>query len=534
MSCGRGGTLSVQLVRPGLVKPAYFNHPEYSQTLGPEVCDLAVLADFAPDPEQELALNAMFALDPVRRTLSGQVATAAFEFAIVCARQNMKTGLFKMAALGWLFVTDQELIIWSAHELDTTDDAFDDMVNLITDTPALSRRLDPDFGKEPGIKRGNGKQAIKLRPSQACRFGQLLRFKARTLSGGRGLTGNKVILDEAMYLQQTQMDSLVPTLSAVDDPQLVYGGSAGLPKSKVWRGVRDRGRPGGDPRLAYMEYCSQPEENACLDAACTHALGVEGCALDDIEYIRQANPALERRISIDYVRDERRTLAANPEGYGRERAGWWDKPDDEGTEPLIKLDVWNTLVDPQSVPVDPVAFGVYVRLDRAASAIGVAGRRADGKFHVGVVPAVRGMAIDSLPGTAWIPDRVKELVDAWKPCAVVIDGHSAAASLITAIEGLGVEVVKSNGTDLTKACGAFYDATMPDGAGETNLRHRGAGPLSRSVTSAKRRDLMDAWAWDRKDKDADITQLMAVTLALHGLTEHGNPPTVDVWKPFWT
>lgn len=517
------------LIRPTLVKPAYFNHPKYTQTLGPEVCDLATLAGFPPDPEQELALNAMFALDPTRRTLSGQVATAAFEFAVVCARQNMKTGLLKQAALGWLYVTDQELIIWSAHELDTTDQAFEDVINLVTDTPALSKRLDPDFGKEPGVKRGNGKQMIRLRPSQACRFGQTLRFKARTKSGGRGLTGNKVILDEAMYLDQGIMDSLVPTLSAVDDPQLVYGGSAGLPKSKVWRGVRDRGRPGGDPRLAYMEYCSQPEENACADENCSHALGVEGCALDDIEYIRQANPALERRISIDYVQNERRTLAANPLGYYRERAGRWDPPEDEIAEPMVKPDVWNRLADPQSEPLDPVAFGVYVKIDRTASAIAAVGRRADGKLHVGIVPAVRGMEIDSLPGTAWIPDRIKELSDAWNPCAVVIDGHSAAASLITTIEAQGVEVVKSNATDLAKACGIFYDAVNADVESDASLRHRGAGPLSRSVTSAKRRELSDAWAWDRKDRDSDITQLMAVTLGVHGLITHGTPENVDVW-----
>ena len=511
-----------------MVKPAYFTHPAYSLSLGPEVCDLATMADFAPDPEQELALNAMFALDPERRTLSGQMATAAFEFAIVCARQNMKTGLLKMAALGWLFITDQRLVVWSSHEMDTTNEAFEDIVNLIQGCSVLSKRLDPDFGKEDGVKRGNGKELIKLRPSEACPYGQRLKFKARTKSGGRGLTGNKVLLDEAMYLQPSQMSSLVPTLSAVDDPQIVYGGSAGLPESEVWRTVRDRGRPGGDRALAYMEFCSQPEENACADEGCTHALEAPGCALDDIEYIRQANPALERRISIEYIRNERRVLGTKPDEYGRERAGWWDKPD-EAAEALIKPDAWNRLADPNSEPVDPVAFGVYVKLDRTASAIGVVGRRADGKLHVGIVPAVRGKAIDSLPGTAWIPDRVKELADEWKPCAVVIDGHSAAASLIPTIEALGVTVVKSNATDLANACGAFYDAVTADLHSEASLRHRGAGPLSRSVTSAKRRDLSDAWAWDRKDKDADITQLMAVTLGLHGLITCPPAEEIEVW-----
>ena len=109
------------------------------------------------------------------------------------------------------------------------------------------------------------------------------------------------------------------------------GGSAGLAQSEVWRGIRDRGRAGGSPSLAYLEFCSLPQENACEDEACTHALSVPGCALDDIEYLRQANPALDRRITADYIRAERQALS--PEEFGRERAGWWDKP--EGVGELI-------------------------------------------------------------------------------------------------------------------------------------------------------------------------------------------------------
>lgn len=506
------------LVRPTLIKPAYFTHPEFKETLGPEVCDLATLAGLPPDPEQELALNVLFALSP------NPMISAVFEFGLVAARQNLKTATLQMAALGWLFVTDQRLVVWSSHEMDTTNEAFEDIFNLIDATPALSRRLDPDFGKEPGVKRGNGKEVIKLRPSPECPTGQRLKFKARTHGGARGLTGNKIVLDEAYALKKVHMGSLLPTLSAVKDPQVVYGSSAGRADSEVLRGVRDRGRAGTSPRLGYMEFCAP--EDICEDAACSHALGAPGCAMDDMEFVRMANPALERRITIGYIMAEREALP--PEEFGRERLGWWDKPD-EGAEPLIKPDRWNDLADPLSEPLDPVAFGVYVKLDRTQSAIGVVGRRADGKLHVGVVPAVRGQAIDSLPGTAWLPGRVKELVDEWKPCAVVIDGHSAAASLITTIEGLGVEVVSSNATDLAKACGGFYDAVTADKDSEASLRHRGASPLMRSVTSAKKRDLSDAWAWDRKDKDSDITQLMAVTLALHGLVEHGTPETVEVW-----
>src|SRR4029077_3137996 len=232
-----------------LIEPAFANFPPYTETFGPEVAELATMAGLPPDPEQELALNALFALNDANRYKS-----AAFEFAVVCARQNMKTALFKMAALGWLFITDQRLVVWSAHEMSTTKEAFLDLVVLIENCAPLRKRLAP--GPSNGIYRGNGDEAITLAPTPSTPEGQRIKFKARTHGGGRGLTGNKVILDEAMYLQPAHMGSLLPTLSAVEDPQVVYGGSAGMAASEVWRGVRDRGRVGASPQLGYLEFCS--------------------------------------------------------------------------------------------------------------------------------------------------------------------------------------------------------------------------------------------------------------------------------------
>ena len=55
------------------LEPAWRWCPEYTLTYGPIVADLAALAGFAPDPEQEDALNEIFAIDPA----SGVVTTAA-------------------------------------------------------------------------------------------------------------------------------------------------------------------------------------------------------------------------------------------------------------------------------------------------------------------------------------------------------------------------------------------------------------------------------------------------------------------------
>ena len=186
-----------------LVEPTYRTGPDYVRTYGDEVADLAALADFAPDPEQRLGLDLIFAVD-------GRDRAAAFEFAVVCSRQNRKTGLFKQAVLGWLFITDQRLIIWSAHEFRTAQEAFRDMEQLIGGCPSLSRLV-------KRVHRASGSEGIELVT------GQRLMFKARTKAGGRGLTGDKVVLDEAFALQPEHMGALLPTLSVVPDPQVLYG-----------------------------------------------------------------------------------------------------------------------------------------------------------------------------------------------------------------------------------------------------------------------------------------------------------------------
>ena len=117
-----------------LAEPAFRCEPDFFRTLGDEVADLSDLAGFAPDPEQRLGLDLIFAFDRHGKS-------CAFEFCVVCCRQNLKTGLFKQAALGWLFITEQRLVVWSAHEFNTAQEAHRDMATLIENTPFLSRRL---------------------------------------------------------------------------------------------------------------------------------------------------------------------------------------------------------------------------------------------------------------------------------------------------------------------------------------------------------------------------------------------------------
>lgn len=460
-----------------LVPPTYQWMPEYGVTLGDEVADLAALAGFAPDPEQRLALDMLFALN--------RHGTAAVRDLAICApRQNLKTGFLKQAALGWLFITEQRLVVWSAHEFSTAQEAFRDMARLIEDCPDLEREVKQ-------IHYGNGEEAIELTGDRR------LKFKARTKAGGRGLTGDKIVLDEAMYLRPTHMGALVPTLRAVKDPQLILAGSAGMVDSTVWRSYRDRGRAGGDPSLGFLEYCD-PAPGGCAQDPCTHQLGIPGCALDDRKRWR-CNTALGRRITEETLASDRRSLP--PEEFARETLGWWDDPPIGSS--IFDLPRWHDLADPDSTMLDPVVLSVEVPLDRSRALIGAAGPSSNGRTQVEVAHVAAG--------TAWVVGWITK-----NRHPVVIDASNEAASLIPALEQAGIKVLKVNGAERAQACGAFYDAAQQD-----RLSHLDDPEITAALAGAVWRESEGARSFSRRRSAGDISALYAITLAHHGVGKTG-------------
>lgn len=458
------------------VDPAYRHAPEYAYTLGDEVADLCSLAGFAPDPEQRLGLDLLFACDKRDRVV-------AFEFAVICARQNLKTGLFKQAALGWMFLLDLELVVWSAHEFSTAQEAFRDMTILIEGCDFLERRV-------KHIRRANGDEAIELK--NGCR----LKFKARTKSGGRGLTGDRVVLDEAFALQPDHMGALLPTLSVRPDPQVVYGSSAGLATSDVLRGVRDRGRAGTSPRLAYLEWCAA--QGGCQEESCKHVVGTPGCALDDVDNRRAANPLLGRTrangtgLTYEYLEAERQALPA--EEFARERLGWWDEP---GTAEAFGAGNWEACVQPlPDIPVRGLA--VAVSYDLSKSAVVAAGVDGD---------VTHAKPLQHGPGTTWVVARAKALQQV-HGVPVVVDKNGPAAMLLDEMKAEGVDVLEVDTHDVCDACADLFNRVQ-----DQRFGHQAYPELNVAAAGAVKRSVGDRWAWGRKQSDADISPLEAATLA---------------------
>lgn len=456
-----------------LVEPAYFTHPDYTETLGPEVADLAESIGFAADPEQRLVLDAMFGLDRSGRRV-------AFEVAVIGARQNIKTGLFKIAALGEAFIDAVPLLVWSAHEFPTAQEAFRDLSELIESSADLDREI-------KHIHRGNGDEAIEL--LNGCR----IKFKARTKSGGKGLSGKRVVLDEAFALQPVHMGSLLPLLSAQTEPQVWYGSSAGYADSEVLRRIRDRGRK-GSPSMVYVEWCAPKTE--CANPQCIHDPGTPGCVLDNEDYWQMANPQMGRRIAVETIRNERIALPA--EEFARERLGWWDDPGQ--LEHIFGAAQWGRCAIPpqEEPPTVGITLGIAVSVDRAWSSISAA-TPLPGRELVGL--------LDRRRGTDWIVAEVKRLQEKLK-CRVGIDSRGPAADLIDPLKAAGVNLRLLTTNDVLDANAAFFDKVQTQ-----TIAHMSHPELEDAVRGAQRRPVSDRWAVGRRNSLADVSPLEGAVIA---------------------
>lgn len=486
-----------------LVAPAHLWVPPHDGTFGDEAADLSAAYGRPLDPEQRTALDAMLAY---RLVPGGAWVWAALENAVVEARQNGKTdGPLLASVMCDLYLLDADKVIWTAHLFKTAREAFESVKAAIEYAPELSRRTKK-------ITEANGEEGVELHS------GARLDFVARSKGGGRGLGGKHLVFDEALFLSAASMGALIPTLSArsvTGNPRLDFGASAGLGTSDHLRSLRDRGRAGGDASLTWVEFCAPGgwDEPGCELHECDHRVGRPGCSLDNEDFWAVANPALGRRISLDYVRSERRAMP--PEEFGRERLGWWDEPDT--ADPAFPPGAWERCKDADSTMATPTVLAVDVSPNRSTSVIAVAGLTGSGKPQLEITGS--GSELDWRPGVDWVVPRVVEIARRHRIKTVVLDA-TVARSLHAALEADGLSVLPVGPSDMAGACGHMHDAVT---AGR--LVH--LGQIDDVLPLARRRDVGDSgWAWGRRRSNGDITPLVAVTLALWGLSRVKPPRQV--------
>lgn len=482
-----------------MISPAHLWMPPRVGSYGDEAIDLAEMAGRTLDEEQRLAVDAMLSYGEGGRW-------AALESGILEARQNGKTsGVLLPVTLFDLFLLPPDRIVWTAHLFRTARDAFDDFCTCIETSPELSRRV-------KRISYGNGEEFIELhRPKNSdATQGAKLEFLARSQGGGRGLGGKRVVMDEALFLKAAAMGALMPVLSARPDPQINYGSSAALATSDHLHQLKDRGRACDDPYLIWIEFCapgSWAKPPCEAGKRCPHSVGTTGCALDNEEFWQLANHTLTKRITLSYVRAERRTLPAIE--FGRERLGWHESP--VAGSGAIDIGQWAKLLDAKSRREGDIALAVDIAPQRDYAAIAMYGNREDGKGH--------WQLVDYRPGTDWIVDRLVELRNALNPVGIAM-GRATGASLAVELAKVGIappeevdnpsrgDLAITSASQMTAATGHALDAIR-----QGSVHHIGQHELDAAVAGAKTRETGDTVAWSRKDANADISPLVGISLA---------------------
>ena len=400
---------------------------------------------------------------------------AAKQIGVSCPRQNGKGAILEARALAGLCLFGEATIIHSAHEARTAQMGFQRLKAYFENYDDLRRKV-------ASIGNAIAREYIRLRS------GQEVKFVTRSKSAIRGFSADCLLLDEGQILNDSAWEAILYTVSARPNHQIWM---LGTPPLSVEEGVvfdrfRTRGVEGKDHRSAWFEWSAPP-----------------GCDLDDPTVWAQANPALGGRVSYENVVAER--SVASDEGFARERLGMWS---DIASQRVISSASWDPLAAPNLIDAGgEVSVAIDVSPDRSVASIASAGWTTDGVPYVDVVETRRGEP-------DWGVQRFVDICSRHQVVAVVIDGMSAANTLIDPLEQRGITVTVTTARQMAKAFGGFYDSVM-DG----QLRHLGQPVLNVALSVARKRPIGDGgFGWSRKDSESDITPLVASTLALWGLT----------------
>lgn len=498
-------------MRVGSQTPRVRNAPPYVTTLGDEAADLMAEVGKPLLPHQR-----EWSRDSMGRRADGK--WSSYESGIFEARQNGKGVNIEARELYALFILRTRRIIHSAHLFDTSREAFERLMEIIDGSDWLTKRVHR-------VNRAHGKEGIELLPKFG---GGALKYKARTVHGARGFSGELIVLDEAYALTTAHMAAISPILATLPNPAIIYASSppddktGPMPEDSFLPSVRHRGLA-GDPRMTYWEFSPSDKYDP-----------------RDVDVWYQCNPSLGYLIQEEFLADQLRIFvgANKVQNFATEHLGVW--PNESGRQwAVISEDAWENALDagsrmavetPPPTKGNPVVFAAWISPDREHGAIAVVGPREDGDLH--------GEVIEHKAKTTWMHDRLVKLVKKWRPQRLVIDAGGATGSLVADLTTALVpdfleEITLLSSRDVARGYGSFVDAVDPqdqDADAEPvkrlRVREKAPFPATTAVAGATTRRIGDGTTWDSRENTVDISPIRAMTDALQGFLTLPKPDPV--------
>lgn len=468
----------------GSQEPRIRVEPERFGTDGTDAAELIAAYGQTLEPWQRLVLDCWLGTDR-----DGRYTTTSAGISV--PRQNGKNQIIEVREFFGMVISG-ERILHTAHQVKTSKKSFRRLVNLFTDKrhPEIV-----DLVKQ--IRFTNGEECIELTT------GGSIEYSARSRQAARGFDGiSLVIFDEAQELTDDQIDAILPTLSAsaTGSRQIVYAGTPPYPgcPGDVFRRRREAALNDPSPHVSWHEWS-------------VAAKTLEEIRLDDRTLWAATNPAIGYHLSEEFTEEELESMA--PDGFARERLGWWTPRIETAVNLAIPGELWNACASDARKPEGKTAFGVKFTADGAAVCLCGAVIPKDGPARISYIEQrPTGM------GTGWLADWLCERYA--KTCCVVIDGRNGADVLtekLSATWKIKGSIIRPSGKEVCAAASTLLDCLQEKSvtwyAPQTELRE--------SAVSATKRPISGGWGFGGEN----AAPIEAAALALWGAKTSKRDPT---------
>ena len=411
-----------------------------------------------------------------------------------CPRQNGKNVCVEAREFYGL-VVNGERILHTAHQVRTAKKAFRRLTGMFTD------KRHPEILKlVKKIRYGIGEESIELEN------GGMIEFTARSRQAARGYDGiSLVVYDEAQELTDDQAEAIMAVLSAsaTGTRQLIYTGTPPYPSctGQVFKRFRQAciTAAGKDEK----EHTSWHEWSVAADS-------IQDIHIDDKELWYETNPALGYRLTEEFTAEEFKTLS--PDGFARERLGWWSKVTESAAALAIDPVAWNACKSDEPKPDGKTAYGVKFSPDGSEVVLSGAVLPKEGKARIALINRQpTGL------GLAWLAEWLNKRYSI--ASCVVIDGKNSADVLIDKIR----DTWRFKGSIIKPTAGEVVTAAslLVNELNERSVTwYSGQPALSESALTSTKRGIGGGWGFGGTDSGP----VEAAALALWGVKNSKRDP----------
>lgn len=459
----------------GSQEPRIRVEPKRVDSDGPDAGILMAAYSCEPDPWQQSVLDCWLGKDK-----NGKYTVTSAGLSV--PRQNGKNICLEAREFFGL-VINGERILHTAHQVRTSKKSFRRLAAMFTDKrhPEIT-----DIVKQ--IRYTNGEECIELDN------GGSIEFSARSRQAARGFDGiSLIVYDEAQELTDDQVEALMATLSAsaTGTRQILYTGTPPYP-----------GCPGEVFRRRRTISMKAPGKHDAWHEWSVSGKNVDEIKADDTGLWYMTNPALGLRLTEEFTAEERRTMS--PDGFARERLGWWSPALEKITEYAIPKDVWDNCSSSEMRPDGKTAYGVKFSADGSEVCLCGAVIPKEGPARVTLIKRE-----STGRGIKWLAEWLNERYE--KASCVVIDGRNGVDVLVDKIGETWKakdSIIKPSAKNVLAAVSTMIDAINE----RTVTWYEKQTQLRESAITSTKRPIGGGWGFGGDDS----TPIEAASLALWG------------------